>query len=378
MAKQWRCAVIGTGTVGEWHVRVVPKLANASLVAACDTIPEKAQKALAKNSYTGIPIYQNIEEMLRKHPDIDIVHICTPSGDHMGPAELAMNAGKHVITEKPMEIHLDRIDRMAEIAKKNGVRIAGIFQNRWSPANMALKKAVEEERFGRITWAGSFTPWYRTDKYYADAGWRGTWKLDGGGAVMNQSVHTIDLLQWIVGPVKRVSAYAASLIHAKIEVEDTCSAAIEFENGAFGTILGSTAMFPGQPPRIEVGGENGTAISENGLRLFKFRDEQPEDQTLREHLCPPPNEGVAARIKKHGGDALYEEIFGKNAATSGGGSSATDVTMDLHSTNIQAILQAWDAGQDADTNPAEARKAVAIIQAIYESAKSGGKAVDVR
>src|SRR5439155_16824513 len=169
----------------------------------------------------------------------------------------AMQHGKHVICEKPLEIELDRVDRMIETAKQNRVKLACIFQGRWKDENRAIKQAAEEGRFGKLAWAGSFTPWYRPDKYYEEGGWRGTRRLDGGGAIMNQSVHSIDLLQWIVGPVKSVSAYASSRIHAKIEVEDTLSCSLQFENGAFGTILGTTAMFPGQPPRIEVGGENG-------------------------------------------------------------------------------------------------------------------------
>ena len=136
---------------------------------------------------------------------------------------------------------------MGRISKETGSRLAGIFQNRWSDANRAIKSAAQQGRFGKLAWAGCFTPWYRPDKYYEEGGWRGTWKLDGGGAIMNQSVHAIDLLQWIVGPVKSVSAYASSRIHPKIEVEDTASAALEFANGAYGTIMGTTAMFPGMP-----------------------------------------------------------------------------------------------------------------------------------
>jgi UDP-N-acetyl-2-amino-2-deoxyglucuronate dehydrogenase len=184
--------------------------------------------------------------------------------------------------------------------------------------------------------------------------WRGTWALDGGGAIMNQSVHSIDLLQWIVGPVKTVSAYASSRIHASIEVEDTLSCSLQFANGAFGTILGSTAMFPGMPPRVEVGGEHGTAISENGLRLFKFREERPADAELRERLAP------------------------KQAAGTGGGASNKDVSLDLHFENVSHILRAWDEGRDADTWAPEARKAVAIVLAMYESVRQGGAPVDVK
>jgi predicted dehydrogenase len=322
-------------------------------VAVCDVVPEQAKKALEKHNRIGLPIYTDATEMLKKEK-LDAVHVCTPSGDHQGPAELAMNHGKYVVTEKPMEIHLDRIDHMVEVAKKNGVKLAGIFQNRWNPANRAIRQAVQDGRFGRIAWAGSFTPWYRPDQYYVDVPWRGTWKLDGGGAVMNQGVHQVDLVQWVVGPVKTVSAYMSSRIHDSIETEDTMTCALQFASGAFGTFVSTTAMFPGAPTRLEVGGENGTAISENGLKRFEFRDKRAEDQELLTELDP------------------------NRSKTTGGGASNTDVALDLHGQNMQAIYQAWERGEDAETCGPEARKAVAIIQAMYESARKKGAPVDVR
>ena len=352
MAKVWRCAVVGTGVVGEWHVRLIPQLPNAKLVAVCDLKPEKAKAALEKNKLTGVAIYSDLAEMLKKE-QIDVVHVCTPSGDHMNPAIMAMEAGKNVIVEKPMEIQLDRIDRMIATAKKCNVRLAGIFQNRWNPANAALKQAAIEGRYGKLAWAGCFTPWYRNDQYYADGGWRGTWQWDGGGAIMNQSVHAVDLLQWVAGPIKTVSAYASSRIHAAIEVEDTLSCSLQFESGAFGTIMGTTAMFPGGPVRLEIGGENGMACTEWNLKTWKFRDERPEDKDM------------------------LSKINDTKTASTGGGSSATDVPADLHAKNIHHILGAWEEGKDADTSGPEARKAVAIILAMYASAKAGGSPVKV-
>src|SRR5689334_14370037 len=157
MAKQWRAAVVGTGVVGEWHVRLTAHLSESKLVALCDTDAKRAQAALDKNNLSGIPIYPDIAQLL-KSEKLDVVHICTPSGNHLEPALAAMNAGVNVICEKPLEIALDRIDRMVETAQKNRVRLAGIFQNRWNPANRALHEAAAEGRFGRIAWAGSFTP----------------------------------------------------------------------------------------------------------------------------------------------------------------------------------------------------------------------------
>ncbi|MDP9174923.1 MAG: Gfo/Idh/MocA family oxidoreductase [Planctomycetota bacterium] len=352
MARQWRCAVIGTGTVGEWHVRTIPKLPNCQLVAVCDVENAKGSGALKKNSLEA-PVYTDIEEMYRTEK-IDVVHVCTPSGDHKSPAIHAMEHGKNVVVEKPMEIHPDRIDDMIAAAKKQDVKLAGIFQNRWNEANRAIRDAVAAGRFGRIAWAGSFTPWYRNDEYYEKGGWRGTWRMDGGGSVMNQGVHQVDLMQWIVGPVKTVSAYASSRIHPKIEVEDTLTCAFQFESGAFGTFVSTTAMWPGGPTRFEVGGENGTAISENGLKRFEFREVLAEDAALLERLNP-------ARAK-----------------TTGGGKSATDIGLDFHGMNMRDIYAAWDRGEEAETCGPEARKAVSIIHAMYESVRKNGAPIDVK
>jgi predicted dehydrogenase len=377
MAKTWRCAVVGSGLAGGWHVQLLPGLENTQLVAVCDVDPAHARAAIESAKAPNTPIYTSLDEMLGKEK-IDILHVGTPSGDHFTPARMALERGINVITEKPMEITLERIDQMDEIAKKNGVRIAGIFQNRWNVANRAMHDARQQGRFGRIAWAGCFTPWYRPDKYYQEVPWRGTWALDGGAAIMNQSVHAIDLLQWIVGPVKRVSAYSSSRIHPKIEAEDTGCCALEFANGGYGTIMGTTAMFPGGPVRIEIGGENGTAVSEGGLRVFKFRDERPEDAQLLEQFVPPMPDIWKKRLAAASGQALMERL-GLNAAVStAGGASNKDVKIDLHIKNVRHILECWEAGRDAETNPAEARKSVAIVLAFYESSRRGGDAVDVK
>ena len=352
MAREWRCAVVGTGTVGEWHVRTLANLPGCKLVAVCDVKEARLKAAVEKNGIAATH-YTDALELYRRE-QIDAVHICTPSGDHMGPAITAMQHGKYVVVEKPMEIHLDRIDKMVEASEKYKVRLAGIFQNRWNEANLAIKQAVDAGRFGRLAWAGSFTPWHRTDQYYAEGGWRGTWAMDGGGAVMNQGVHQVDLMQWAIGPVKTVSAFSSSRIHDAIEVEDTLTCALEFANGAFGSFVSTTAMYPGSATRLEVGGEFGTAISENGLRRFQFRDVLPEDAVLLERLDPA------------------------QALTTGGGANAKDVALDLHRQNIQAIYSAWGEDKEAETNGPEARKAVAIIQAMYESARKRGAPVDVK
>jgi len=170
---------------------------------------------------------------------------------------------------------------------------------------------------------------------------------------MNQGVHQVDLIQWIMGPVKTVSAYASSRIHAKIEVEDTLTCAMQFAGGAYGSFVSTTAMYPGGATRLEIGGENGTAVSEGGLKRFSFREARAEDEQLLEQLDPTRN------------------------TSTGGGANAADVSLDLHTLNIAAIYDAWGRDQEAETCAAEARKAVAIIQAMYQSARKNGAPVDV-
>ena len=349
MSQQLRSVVVGTGTVGEWHVDLLGNghLPAAKLIAVCDKQPERAAAALVNRSLNGVPVYTDEAEMLRKEKP-DVVHICTPSGEHFAPAMMAMQSGANVIIEKPMEIVLERIDELGETAEKLGVRLAGIFQNRWNPANRAIKDAMDAGRFGTLAFAGVYTPWYRDDNYYLDkGGWRGTWQFDGGGAIMNQSVHAIDLLQWIAGPVDRVSAFGSSRIHKSIETEDTMACSLRFKSGAFGMIMGTTAMYPGGPVRLEIGGSGGTAVSESGLKVFNFREPRPNDSEL------------------------------VRPALTGGGSSPI-LKLDLHTKNIQAIHDAWAAGRNAETAPAEARKAVAIIQAMYKSNRNDGDSVAVQ
>ncbi|HZZ43458.1 MAG TPA: Gfo/Idh/MocA family oxidoreductase [Tepidisphaeraceae bacterium] len=351
MGKVWRCAVVGPGMVGATHVKVLPKIGNARMVALCDVKPENARKAMEKAGVEGVPVYESMGEMLKKE-QIDVIHCAVPSGGHMEIAVEAMEAGCNVIMEKPLDVTLERADKIIAAADRLGRKVGCIFQNRWKGENRALRAAAEQGRFGRVAWAGCFTPWYRPDKYYEEGGWRGTWKWDGGGAIMNQSVHAVDLLQWIAGPVRRVSAYAASRIHASIEVEDTMSCSLQFESGAFGTIVGTTAMFPGQPVRVEIGGENGTAVSEAGLKMFSFREEKEGDKELRESLAP-------------------------SAAQAGPKSNPAAIGAEVHQKNIESILGAWERGEEAETSAREARKALAIIVAMYESARGDGKPVDV-
>jgi UDP-N-acetyl-2-amino-2-deoxyglucuronate dehydrogenase len=359
VGKQWRSAVIGTNVVGVTHLRAISTTNLCTLAAVCDLAPARAKGALDKLGLGHTPVYESLSEMLRKEK-LDVVHICTPSGAHLDCAMEAIKARVNVICEKPLEVTLERCDAMLEAAQKANVRIGGIFQYRWNEANAAIRHAVEEGRFGRVAWAGSFTPWWRPDEYFETGGWRGTWKMDGGGAIMNQSIHAIDLIHWFAGPVKTVCAFAGRRSHNKIEVEDTLSATVQFASGAFGTIMGTTALFPGAPVRVEIGGENGTAVSEDGLKVFKFREPRDSDAELLEKY------GKLVSVTR-------EALSNKEAIE-----RAAEAKTKLHRQNIESILGAWQENREADTSGAEARKAVAITMALYESARKNGAPVDVK
>jgi predicted dehydrogenase len=330
--KPFRSALVGVGMAGESHLRAMKKVTGAQLVAVCDSDKPRAQAALAKHGLS-LPILPDLQTLFERE-QIDVVHIALPSSFHHDAAAAAMERGVHVIVEKPLDITLERIDNMIRLAKERNVRLAGIFQNRYNPAARRVKEAVDAGRFGPITWAGAFVLWVREPKYYQS--WRGTKDIDGGGAIMNNSIHSIDLLQWMVGPIESVSAYGAARVHTKLEVEDTMTCALKFASGALGTIVGTTGMFPGKPARIEVGGYNGSAVIEGSLREFKFRETQPGD----EEAVKPPAENP-----------------------------------DFMLGNLQSIFDAWSSGRDAETNGPECRRAVEIVLAMYESAANGGKSV---
>jgi len=363
MSKNYRIAIIGVGGIANMHANAVKDLSNATLVGGSCRREEKGKK-FAKDF--GCNWYAKFEEMLDKEKP-DVATIATPSGFHLEPFEACASRGIHVLCEKPLEITTERIDKMIAIAKKSGVTLGGIFPSRFNPLFSEVRKAVGEGRFGKISVGATYVPWWRDDAYYAPERWQGTAALDGGGALMNQSIHGIDALQWIMGadvkglkpgesPVSEVFAYTGRLGHdeSMIEVEDTATAVLKFKNGAIGQILGTTSMWPGSNRRTVISGRDGTAeVVESELVHFDFRDARPEDKALKE---------------KH------------KAATSTGSTGASNplaIGHDGHTANLRSFLAAMDEGKSPAIDGVQSRVAVAIIQAIYASAASG-KAVAVK
>jgi predicted dehydrogenase len=261
----------------------------------------------------------------------------------------------HCIVEKPIEITLERIDRMIAAHDAAGTKLGGIFNTRYSKSAQLLKRTVEAGRFGTLTFASATGPWWRDPDYYSSSNWKGSWALDGGGALMNQGIHSVDLLQWLVGsPVTSVSGRIATLAHPSIEVEDTGAATLMFENGALGSVACTTSMWPGHFRTLTLGGTDGTAVlADEGLLFWRFREETAEDEAIRDALLALPGAGIGASNPSAGIDARgHQAVFAD-------------------------FLAALDAGETPAIDGHEARKAVAIIRAIYESSDRGGAAVAV-
>jgi UDP-N-acetyl-2-amino-2-deoxyglucuronate dehydrogenase len=350
--KAYRIAIIGTGGIAHTHALAIAELDNATLVAGCGRRQEVARKFADRH---GCRHYIDQAQMLDEQKP-DVVAVCTPSGAHLEPTLACIERGIDVLCEKPLEITTGRVDQMIAAAAEAGVTLGGIFPSRFNPALLLMRDAVAARRFGQIAIACAAVPWWRQDDYYAPQRWQGTLALDGGGALMNQSIHVIDSLQWIMSaampqldaaanPVAEVVAYTGKLGHDAdlIEVEDTCVALLKFRNGALGQILAATSMYPGSERRILIAGRNGTAeVLEEQLTVFNFRDEQPGDAKL------------------------LEQFAAKTSAT--GASDPLAIGHEGHSRNIAAFLEALDRGQIPSVDGVQARKAVAIIEAIYQSA----------
>jgi predicted dehydrogenase len=338
--KIWNFGIIGAGNISDFHAKAVKSLRHAKLVGICGTNQEKVKALALKYSCKA---FNDTTELLES-PDIDIVLIATPSGAHMEPVIEAARCRKHVLCEKPLEVKLERIDKMIAAHETAGTKLGGIFNYRFTEAVRILKKAVDDGRFGVITNASVYVPWWRNDEYYRSS-WRGTQALDGGGALMNQSIHMVDLLQYMMGPVVSLNAYTAKLGHPQIEVEDTAVAILKFKNKALGMVYGSTASYPGQPRRLEITGTKGTVIMEDSnFKIWQF-DEQLEEDT---------------EIKRK-----YSAIGG-----GGGASDPLSIPFEPHAQNIAAFINSVEQNSPFEIDGKEAKKSIEIVLGIYESAKN--------
>ncbi|MBM3964563.1 MAG: Gfo/Idh/MocA family oxidoreductase [Planctomycetes bacterium] len=340
--------IIGCGMIAKFHARAIAEMRGSKLVACYGRDLEKA--AAFADEFGGLP-YDDLKAMLQD-PYIDVVTICTPSGAHLEPGMMAARAGKHVLVEKPLEVTTKRCDQLIAECEKQGIYLGTIFPSRFHRSAILMKAAIEQNRFGLISVADAIVKWFRTQQYYDSGKWRGTWQLDGGGALMNQAIHSVDLLLWLMGPVRSVNAMTALRAHERIEVEDTAVATLEFESGALGTIVATTAAYPGTLKRIEIAGSHGMAVLEEEA-IVKWNFAQPKKQ----------DEKVLAEMKFN--------------TTGGGASDPAAIGHVAHRELFKDFVKSIQGGLPSRIDGIEGRRSVELINAVYKSAKTG-KQVSLR
>jgi UDP-N-acetyl-2-amino-2-deoxyglucuronate dehydrogenase len=270
-----RFGLAGPGALSGAHVRALQALDGVAELTAVADIRTEAAQAVAEHA--GCRAFGSLEEML-ENSDIEAVSICTPPNVHADLAVKAMEAGKHAIIEKPADVNLDATDRIIAAARATGCKATVITQHRFDSSTLVLRKAVEEGRLGRLTRGAAQVRWWRPQEYFDAVPWRGSEAVSGGGALISQSIHTIDLLLWTMGAVEEVFAYQAILAHDRIEIEDTLAAILKFRSGAIGVVEASIATYPGLSARLEIAGDRGSAVVD-GDSLTYFHAANPGEKT---------------------------------------------------------------------------------------------------
>ncbi|MFO7947832.1 MAG: Gfo/Idh/MocA family oxidoreductase [Armatimonadota bacterium] len=331
--------VLGCGVISDTHLDAIAKLPNAETIAVCDRVEEAAKSKAEKY---GCEYYVDLDEML-KDDRIDVVNVVVPSGLHAPLGIQCADAGKHVICTKPIDVTLEKIDALIEAGERNNVKIGATHQFRGYTIYKKIKNYAETGKLGKLLYGNAKVPWYRTDEYYSD-GWHGTKKLDGGGALMNQSIHYVDLLIWIMGDVEVLGGFADALDHDMIEVEDCATAALKFTSGAQGVIQGTTCTYQGHPAELEIHGTKGNIITVGeDIRLWEVEGE--------------------------------DTIFDPEAGEAGGAAKPEDgmkgEAVDAHTEQIGDLLDAVENDREPKLSAREARRAVEVILKIYESSETG-------
>jgi len=339
MAEPVKFGIIGTGVGGNFCAEALSMIADSGIAKLVAVTSRREERAKEFASKWNLDLwYTDYVEMLEKAP-IDAVIVSVPHYLHYPMAMDAIKAGKHTLVDKPMAINLKEADEMINEAKKKDVKLGVNLQSRFDPTFRKVKGAVEEGRFGRLILGEAYVKWFRTQEYYDSSPWRGRWATEGGGALINQAVHTIDLLLWIMGPPKYLWAQIDTVAH-KIEVEDLAVAAIRFENGALGVIEGSTATYPGLPTQLEIHGTKGTAIIEG--------------EVLKRWSVVGEKEIIVEKAKEGLQSWARPELV-----------PATN-----HASLIRDFAEAILNDREPFVNGVEGRRSLEIIMAIYKSGRS--------
>jgi UDP-N-acetyl-2-amino-2-deoxyglucuronate dehydrogenase len=339
-------AIVGTGMIARFHAKALAEIPDARIAAAVSRSSTTGQAFVNEIARPDCPVFTDLGEAL-KAPGVDAVIITTPSGAHREPALLAAIAGKHVVVEKPLEITEERCDAIIEACDRYGVKLCTIFPSRFGDANLALKSAIDADRFGRLTLGETSCKWWRSQAYYDEGGWKGTQALDGGGALMNQAIHNVDLLLWMMGDATHVSGFTSMLAHERIEVEDTAVAVIHFRGGALGVIQATTSVHPGYPKRIAIHGDKGSVEIE-------------QDDVVRWDMSPETEGDRATKLR-----------FAAKVGASGGAADPKAISYEGHRRQLADFVEAIRTNRVPKVDGREGRKSVELIRAIYQSNATG-------
>lgn len=330
--KTYNFGILGCGVISKTHALAISEIENAKLLGVADNNIEYARAFAQKN---GVKAYESYQEMLADK-DIDVVCICTPSGFHASNAIEALNSGKHVVLEKPMSISNEWADKVIEACERTGKKLTVISQFRFSEDIKRVKQLIEENAFGKISLCTLTMKYYRNPEYYSSSSWRGTLRFDGGGALINQGIHGVDMLDYIVGPINNVKGKIATISH-NIEGEDTAVAFFQTANGALGVIQGSTCAYPGFDRRIEIHGDKGyVCLLENKIEKLMVNGEMVD---------------------------LGELNFTSTA------NDNTVMDYRMHKAQLENLLNAIEGKEEILVDCYEGKKALAIIQKVYKTSK---------
>jgi len=333
--------IVGAGVISATHTDAIASLPGARLAAVTDVEPDRAKTFAARHDCAAEP---DLDALLARD-DIDVVSVCVPSGLHAEAGMRAAAAGKHLIVEKPIDVSLAAADRLIAATRAAGVVMTVISQHRFDQGLIELRRLLDDGQLGRLVLGEASTKWYRSQAYYDSGAWRGTWAFDGG-SLMNQGIHYLDLLLWSMGPVIEVSALYSTETH-QMEAEDAALAVLRFASGAVGTVVASTAVYPGFAQRLEISGTGGTVVIEDGEII---RCELSAD-----HADP----GLRGSLTARGGSA--------SAATA----NPAGLGVDSHAAQIGDFLDALDEGRAPAVTAEDGRAALQVVCAVYESARDG-------
>ena len=350
-------AIVGCGAIAPTHAKAIAALpGDARLTHCCDENATLAGEFAAKYNLKTA----TFEELLRA-PSIDVISFCTPSGLHASLGVRALEAGKHVVIEKPMEVTTAACDTLLAAQRSSGGKLAIISQHRFDPSSQLVRATLDRGELGKLVLAEARIPWFRTQDYYDSGAWRGTWAFDGGGCLMNQGIHTVDLLLWLAGPVKTVYAQMRTAAHERIEVEDVVSATLTFANGAIGTLMATTSAYPGFPAYLGIHGTQGSAVIEGDeLQLLAIKGrETVYGKTANAHALQVATGGTRSATAH--ASAIPEAPVAPGTWAWG----------DAHRAQFADFIRAVRTNGTPLVDGIAGRAAVQLINAVYESARSG-------